>query len=171
MAKRLRSAIACGPEGSADSGLVLRRAIHSANERTKLSRMRHPLGVWAFQSIQAALRMPANEALHDIQLLERIAAVRPYIVGVILTCPLLKVVECILVQHRANRSDLPWERKSRNRSRSLLGLATSTNSGYDVALVRLAGDGGLQGSRELTSPRSVRDSGPALPPILRITPL
>jgi len=46
MAKRLRSAIACGPEGSADSGLVLRRAIHSANKRTKLSRIRHPLGVW-----------------------------------------------------------------------------------------------------------------------------
>ena len=108
--------------------------------------------------------MPANEALHDIQPLERIAAVRPYIVGVILTCPLLKVVQCILVQHRANRSDLPCERKCRNRSRSLLGLATSTNSGYDVALVRLAGDGGLQGSRELTSPRSVRDSRPALRP-------
>ena len=74
--------------------------------------------------------MPANEALHDIQLLERIATLRTYIVGVILTRPLLKVVQCILVQHRVNSFELQCERKCLNRSRSLFVRGHLTDSGY-----------------------------------------
>jgi hypothetical protein len=79
---------------------------------------------------KAALRMPANEALHDIQLLERIATVRAHMVGVILTCPLLKVVQCIPVKHRVNGFDLQCERKCPNRSRSLFLRGYLENSGY-----------------------------------------
>src|SRR5271166_6382078 len=90
---------------------------------------------------EPASGVPANHALEDGQVRERIAAVRANIVRVAFPLAFLQVVQRILVEHRMNRLHFQRIREGPNRRRRLLPLGFLEELRiHDVALVGFAFD-------------------------------